>query len=129
MPIRQSSFVRASGAALASAVSGRAPRPARVLILAGSDLAAHRLDPVGLQPLAINPGGDLNVLVSVKSDVVTAATGAASWALLNLLVDAGFRTVGLPAPLRAALVGGAVYVGDVAVSRMHDKGLVDPATA
>lgn len=78
MEIRPSSLVRAAGAALAAAAGGRTSWRTRALILAGPDLAARRLDPVGLQPLAITPGADLDVLVSVDSDVVTAATGGAS---------------------------------------------------
>ena len=117
MEIRSSSLVRAAGAALAAASGGRTSWTTRALILAGSDLAARRLDPVGLQPLAITPGADLDVLVSVDSDVVTAATGAASWSALNLLVDAGARAARLPAPVRAAAVGVGVYLADVAVSR------------
>jgi len=128
MKIRPSSLVRASGAALATALSGRAPRSSRVLLLAGSDLAARRIDPVGLQPLAISPAADINVLVSVEPDAVAAVTGAASWAALNLLVDAVARVTRLPAPLRAAVIGVGVYVADVAVSRAHDTA-VDATTA
>lgn len=120
MQIRPSSLVRATGATAASALGARAPRGVRVLILAGSDLAARQLDPVGLQPLAITPSADLDVLVSVDSDLVTAATGALSWTALNLLVDAGGRMARLPAPLRAAVVGIAVYVADVAVAGAHE---------
>lgn len=128
MQIRQSSLVRASGAALAAAVDGRAPRVLRALLLAGSDLAARRIDPVGLQPLAISPSADIELLVSVKPDVVTTATGAASWAALNLLVDAGLRRTRLPALLRAAVVGATVYAADVAVSQAQPPGLVDPTS-
>ncbi len=105
---------------LATAASGRAPRTARVLLLAGSDLAARRIDPSGLQPLATTPSGDLDVQVSVEPDVVTAATGAASWTALNLLVDAAARAARLAAPLRAAVVGLGIYAADVAVSQAHE---------
>ncbi|HEY0952685.1 hypothetical protein [Nocardioides sp.] len=128
MQVRPSSLVRASGAALAAALGGQTRRTTRALILAGSDLAARRLDPVGLQPLAISPSADLEVLVSVEPEVVSAITGAASWATLNLLVDAGARGMRLPAPLRAALVGTAVYAADVAVSRAHHVA-VDASTS
>lgn len=127
MQIRPSSLVRAAGAAVAAAVSGPAPRGARVLILAGSDLAARRLDPVGLQPFAISPSANLDVLVSGDADVVTAVAGALSWTALNLLVDAGGRMAHIPAPVRAALMGASVYVADVAVSRAHETAQAAPA--
>lgn len=129
MQLRPSSLVRATGAGTAAALGGRAPAAVRVLLLAGSDLAARRLDPVGLQPLAITPSADLDVLVSVDSDAVTAATGALSWTVLNLLVDAGGRMTRIPAPMRAAIVGVAVYVADVAVTRAQDTAAAAPATA
>ena len=117
MPLRPSSVIRAVGAGLATALDGHAPRSVRAVLLAGSDVAARRIDPVGLQPLAITPAADLNVLVSVDPDLVTAATGAVSWAGLNLLVAAGVRRLPLPAFVRGLAVGVGVYVADVAVSR------------
>jgi hypothetical protein len=65
---------------------------------------------------ALAAAAGLDVLVSVQPDAVTAMTGAATWAVLNLGLDAVLRRLRVPAVLRAAAVGAAVYVADVSVS-------------
>jgi hypothetical protein len=116
MELRPSSMIRAAGAALAATTGDRVSGRRRALLLAGSDLAAKKADPVGLQPLAITPSGDLDAQVSIKPDVVTALTGATTWAARNLGVDALLRRLRVPAVLRGAAVGAAVYATDLAVS-------------
>lgn len=112
MKLRLSSLVRAGGAGSAAAIGGRTSKRVRALLLAGSDVAARRIDPSGLQPLAVASSGELGA----GSDVMATATGAASWAALNLLAEGVLRRLRVPGLLRGALLGGAVYVADVAVA-------------
>jgi hypothetical protein len=70
------------------------------------------LDKAGLQLFVVVPGDDAEPW---QRTVVPFATSALSWTVLMTAVTTGVRRTPLPAPLAAALLGGAVAVADSAL--------------
>ena len=82
----------------------------------------------GLQLLVVVPDEDEEPW---KRAVVPFATSASSWSAIMLLAVSAVRRSALPAPVAAALLGGAVVVGDSLMTDVGDRmrATVDAARA
>ena len=124
MRLRAGSAVRGAGVGLAClfpSLSGRARA------VGASYAVGWPVGKPGLQLLVVVPDEDEEPW---KRAVVPFATSASSWSAIMLLAVSAVRRSALPAPVAAALLGGAVVVGD---SLMTDVGArmraeVDAAT-
>jgi hypothetical protein len=112
MKVRPGAVVRGAGVALACLAPGPSRR-SRILFAAYA--VGWRLGKPGLQVFVVIP----NTEEPWKRATVPFATSVASWSTVMLLTATALRRAGLPAPVAAALLGGAVVVLD---SHLADLG-------
>ncbi len=112
MKVRPGAVIRGAGVALACLASGPTQR-SRVLFAAYA--VGWKLDKPGLQVFVVIPDTE----EPWKRAAVPFATSVASWSTVMLLTATALRRAGLPAPVAAALLGGAVVVLD---SHLADLG-------
>jgi len=112
MKVRKGAVVRGAGVGLACLASGATKR-SRILFAAYA--VGWRLDKPGLQVFVVIPDTE----EPWKRATVPFATSVASWSTVMLLTATALRRTGLPAPVVAGLLGGAVVVLD---SHLADLG-------
>lgn len=124
-PIRPSSIVRALGTAHAVAV---APRDrVRLLttlgVVAGTDVAARRINPVGLALVTIKP--DRGTTWSTEKHIASEALTVAAWVGGNLLLGRLLRRLPVPDLAVGLLTGAGIAALDTAFAD-HFEPLVAP---
>ena len=113
--VRTGSAMRGAGVALACLL----PRlPDRARAVAASYAAAWPVDRPGLQVYVVIPDEDVE---RWKRAVLPLASSAASWTGLMLVAVSAVRRSALPAPAAAALLGGAVAVGDSLLADLGER--------
>lgn len=113
--VRPASAVRGAGVALACLSPGLVGRARAV---AASYAAGWPLGKPGLQVFAVVPDEDEEPW---KRAVVPFATSGASWTLVMLVGVSAVRRTGLPAPVAAVLLGGAVALGDSMLADVGER--------
>lgn len=113
--VRPGSAVRAVGVALACLL----PRlPGRARAVAATYALAWPLGRPGLQVFVVVPDEDEEPW---KRAVLPLATSGASWTATMLVAVSAVRRSALPAPAAAALLGGAVAVGDSLLADLGER--------
>ena len=125
MRLRAGSAVRGAGVGLACLFPGVGGRARAVL---AAYAVGWPLGTPGLQVFVVVPDEDEEPW---KRAVVPFATSASSWSAIMLLAVSAVRRSALPAPVAAALLGGAVVVGDSLMTDVGDRmrATVDAARA
>jgi hypothetical protein len=113
--IRTGSAVRGAGVALACLMPGLANRTRAVVASYG---LGWPLDRPGLQPFVVVPDDDAE---DWQRAVVPFATSAVSWSLIMTAAASVVRRTALPAPVAAALLGGAVVLADSALGDVAER--------
>jgi hypothetical protein len=115
MRLRAGSAVRGAGVGLACLFPGLGGRARAVL---AAYAVGWPLGTPGLQVFVVVPDEDEEPW---KRAVVPFATSASSWSAIMLLAVSAVRRSALPAPVAAALLGGAVVVGDSLMTEVGDR--------
>ena len=115
MRLRAGSAVRGAGVGLACLFPGLGGRARAVL---AAYAVGWPLGTPGLQVFVVVPDEDEEPW---KRAVVPFATSASSWSAIMLLGVSAVRRSALPAPVAAALLGGAVVVGDSLMTDVGDR--------
>ena len=115
MRLRAGSAVRGAGVGLACLFPGLGGRARAVL---AAYAVGWPLGTPGLQVSVVVPDEDEEPW---KRAVVPFATSASSWSAIMLLAVSAVRRSALPAPVAAALLGGAVVVGDSLMTDVGDR--------
>jgi hypothetical protein len=113
--VRPGSAVRGAGVALACLMPGLTGRARAVLASYG---AGWPLGRPGLQVFAIVPDEDAEPW---RRAMVPLATSGASWTAVMLVAVSAVRRSALPLPVAAALLGGAVTVGDSLLAYLGER--------
>ena len=114
MKVRPGAVIRGAGVALACLATGPTKR-SRVLFAAYA--VGWKLDKPGLQVFVVIPDTE----EPWKRAAVPFATSVASWSTVMLLTATALRRTGLPAPVAAVLLGGAVVVLDSRLAELGEE--------
>jgi hypothetical protein len=123
IPFSPGAAVRATGPAAAAALpAGMSGRwPARLAVVLATDVAARRFGRPGITIIGITPGEGKEF--APAKQLAADAVGAAGWVGAMALLTAAADRLRVPSAVTAALLGAAVYAGELKARAIADQAL------